>query len=194
MFRPRTVTLRDGRRALIRRATPRDAEGIIAHVNAIGAERVFIMTETLRYSPREERALLRKWNADRDSELFLVAVGGRTVIGTANFSRGRPSKIRHTANLGVALHKDWRGVGLGRAMMLAGIDWARSVGIRKLTLAVFAGNRRALALYRNLGFVREGRLRGQVILQGRPVDEVLMALWIGSRRSTSARTWSSRGQ
>jgi RimJ/RimL family protein N-acetyltransferase len=178
VFRPRTVRLRDGRRAVIRRATPRDAEGIIAHVNAIGAERVYIMTETLRHSPREERALLRKWNADRDSELFLVAVGGGGIVGTANFSRGRQFKNRHVAVLGVALGKDWRGVGLGRTMMEAGIDWARSVGIRKLTLGVFASNRRALALYRKLGFRVEGRLRGQVILQRHRVDEVLMARWI----------------
>jgi ribosomal protein S18 acetylase RimI-like enzyme len=87
-------------------------------------------------------------------------------------------KNAHTAQLGVAVRKDARGLGLGTALMKAGIGWARSVGVRKLTLGVFASNDRAVRLYRGLGFVEEGRLRGQVILGGVPVDELLMALWV----------------
>jgi len=63
-------------------------------------------------------------------------------------------------------------------MLQTMIAWARSVGIRKLTLGVFASNTPAVALYRKLGFAQEGRSRGQVILRGRPVDELLMALWL----------------
>jgi RimJ/RimL family protein N-acetyltransferase len=178
VFRPKIVVLRDGRRALIRRAVAHDAHRIIAHVNAIGAERVYLMTDRLEYTPSQERAYLRKCNADRTSELYLVAVAKGEIVGTANFSRGRQPKTRHVASLGIALRKDTRGVGLGMAMMLAGIAWARTVGIQKLTLGVFATNRAALGLYRKLGFRTEGRLRHQAMIQGQPVDELLMALWI----------------
>ncbi|MDE2046596.1 MAG: GNAT family N-acetyltransferase, partial [Thermoplasmata archaeon] len=51
-------------------------------------------------------------------------------------------------------------------------------GIRKLKLRVFATNQRAQKLYRALGFVEEARLRGEVIIEGRVVDDVLMALWL----------------
>jgi RimJ/RimL family protein N-acetyltransferase len=178
VFRPKSAVLRDGRTALLRRAVPGDAEAIIAHVNAIGAERVHIMTERISGSLHDERDLIRKRNSDQRSELFIVAVIGREIVGTADFSRGRPSKNRHVAELGIALRKEVRGLGLGVAMMEAGIRWARSVGIRKLTLGVFATNHPARALYRRLGFTVEGRLRGQVILRGRPVDELLLARWI----------------
>ncbi len=60
--------------------------------------------------------------------------------------------------------------------MRAGIEWARDVGVRRLKLGVFETNERALALYRKLGFVEEGRLKGEVVLDGKPVDEILMAL------------------
>ena len=63
-------------------------------------------------------------------------------------------------------------------MMRAGTDWARSVGARKMTLGVFATNARAIRLYRRLGFRVEGRLRDQAVVEGRPVDELLMALWL----------------
>lgn len=175
-FRPRRVLLKDGRTALIRRAVPRDANAVIAHVNAIGAEEVHIMTERMLKTPTEERAVLRR--SDGKSSLYLVALIGGEIVGTADIGRGRQAKNRHTASLGIALRVDARGVGLGKALMETMIEWARSAGIRKLTLGVFASNSPALALYRKLGFHPEGRLKGQVILRGKPVDELLMALWL----------------
>jgi RimJ/RimL family protein N-acetyltransferase len=176
VFKPSRVALKDGRTATIRRAAPRDAGGVIAHVNAIGAEGIYIHTERLRLSLNEERAVFRK--ADGKSSLYIVAVIGGTIVGTADIKRGGLSKNRHTANLGIALRKDARGVGLGLAMMQVMIRWAQSVGVRKLTLAVFASNTRAIGLYRGLGFTQEGRLRKQVILRGKAVDELLMARWL----------------
>ena len=176
MFRPEKVTLKDGRTAVIRRAAPRDAKAVIAHVNAVGAEGIYIMTEKLRKTPPEEKEVFR--NADGKSGLYLVALVGREIVGSADIERGRHSKNRHTARLGIAIRKEARGIGLGRAMMEAMISWARSVGVRKLTLGVFESNTAAVALYRKLGFTREGRLRGQVILHREPVDELLMAPWL----------------
>jgi RimJ/RimL family protein N-acetyltransferase len=170
------VTLKDGRTVVIRRAAPRDAEQVIAHVNTIGAEGIHIMTERLKVTPKEERAVFRK--ADGKSELYIVAVIGREIVGSASIRRGLHLKNRHTASLGIGLRKDARGIGLGLAMMQVLIDWARSVGIRKLTLGVFAPNKAAIGLYRRLGFTLEGRLKRQVILRGRPVDELLMAHWL----------------
>lgn len=176
MFRPKRVTLKDGRTALIRQARAQNAEAVIAHVNTIGAETIYIMTERLLKTPREERLVFRQ--ADGESGLYLVAVIDGEIVGSANIVRGRQSKNRHTAGLGIALRRDECGVGLGLAMMKAMIAWARSVGIRNLTLGVFATNKAAIALYRKLGFTQEGRLRGQVVLNGTPADEILMALWL----------------
>jgi RimJ/RimL family protein N-acetyltransferase len=176
MFKPSRVTLKDGRTATIRRAAARDAREVIAHVNAIGAEGIYIHTERLTLSLNEERAVLRE--AKGESGLYIVAVIGGEIVGTADIKRGRLSKNRHTANLGIALRKNARGVGLGMAMMQAMIRWARSVGVRKITLAVFATNEPAIALYRRLGFTLEGRLKKQVILRGKAVDELLMARWL----------------
>lgn len=161
---------------MLRRARAPDAAPVIAHVREVASERVYLMTERVHRTVAEERKVFRELAGA--SGLFLVAVVDGKIVGTADFRRGAASKNRHVAQLGLALRKDARGVGLGTAMMEMGIDWARSVGIRKLRLGVFATNRPALALYRRLGFVREGRLRREVVLNGRPVDEILMALWL----------------
>jgi RimJ/RimL family protein N-acetyltransferase len=176
MAEPAWVDLKDGRRARVRPAEPRDAEALIANLSAIGAEGIYLMTERFALTPDEERKILRTY--DGLAGLYLVACIGEDLVGGATFLRGAQRKNAHTATVGVALRADARGLGLGAALMRVGIGWARSVGIRKLTLGVFATNERALRLYRTLGFAEEGRLRGQVILEGVPVDELLMALWV----------------
>ena len=176
MFRPTTVVLRDGRKAVIRRARPRDAKPVIDHVNAVAAEGIYLLTERLALTPKEERVVFRKHDAV--TAIYLVAVEEDEILGTATFSRGIPTKSRHVASLGIILRKDARGIGLGRALMQAGIDWARSVGVQKLTLGVFDSNTAARALYRRLGFVQEGRLKGHAIIRGKPVDELRLSLWL----------------
>ena len=47
-------------------------------------------------------------------------------------------------------------------------------GARKLSLRVMAPNATARRLYEACGFVVEGILVGEFILNGRPVDDVLM--------------------
>ena len=173
---PTTMRLHDGRAVHIRRARAEDAEAHIENWNAIGAEQVYVMTERFGRSVDDVRAQFR--DADPSAMLWLAAECGGRVVGGASFERGKWSKNAHTAVLGVALLPEFRGLGIGETLMRAGIEWARSVGIRKLRLGVFATNDRALALYRKLGFAEEARLRGEVVIAGQPVDEVLMALWL----------------
>lgn len=161
---------------MIRRACPRDALGLISCINRVGAEGVYLNTEKLTLTRQEEAEFLRK--ANRGGRLYLVAVVNGEVVASADVVRGHWTKDRHTAKVGIALRDDVRGVGLGLSMMRSMIAWARSAGVRKLTLGVFATNRPAIALYRKLGFRPEGRLRGQVKLRGKLVDEIRMARWL----------------
>ncbi len=57
----------------------------------------------------------------------------------------------------MAIAREWRGRGVGSALMAAAIDWARERGLHKLSLGVFAHNAAGIALYRKYGFVEEGR-------------------------------------
>lgn len=176
MFHPHYVTLKDGRAALIRSVEPADAQALIDHVNEVGAELVYIMTEQLPNAIDEEAEMLRKLDPQR--VLFLVAIVNRRLVASADIRRGRQSKNQHTASLGIAVSKAARGVGLGKAIVEDLLRWAQSEGIRKVTLDVFATNASAIALYRQLGFTEEARLKGQVILGGQPVDELVMSRWL----------------
>lgn len=56
----------------------------------------------------------------------------------------------HVSDIVVATQAEGRGV--ARALMDAADEWARTLGHRLLTLNVFGGNDRALALYERLGY------------------------------------------
>jgi ribosomal protein S18 acetylase RimI-like enzyme len=88
---------------------------------------------------------------------------------------GLPSHA-HVLELGIAVLPGHQGAGLGRALLGAAVESARSRGARKLSLRVLGGNARARHLYESCGFIVEGVLRGEFHLDGEDVDDVLMAL------------------
>jgi RimJ/RimL family protein N-acetyltransferase len=167
--------LRDGRIAIIRPAVPEDARSITEYVNIIGAEERFVLRERATWTIEEERRTLAA--GDGHYAAFFVAEISGCLSGIINLARGRWRKDAHLAEFGMSCLPDCRGIGLGTALMTRGMAWARSVGVRKLTLEVFASNERAISLYRKMGFAEEARLRGQYIIDGQLVDSVLMAIW-----------------
>jgi ribosomal protein S18 acetylase RimI-like enzyme len=75
---------------------------------------------------------------------------------------------------GLAVAEKARGAGAGRALLRAVREEARRQGARRLTLRVLGHNAPARALYEAEGFVVEGVLPGEFLLDGEYVDDVLM--------------------
>ena len=65
--------------------------------------------------------------------------------------------------------------GIGRALLEAAVDWARSARVRKLELHVFPWNEPAILLYESFGFVREGYRHAHYRRGEDFVDAILMA-------------------
>lgn len=83
-----------------------------------------------------------------------VAIGDDEIVGMINVL----TTGHGYAEIGMLVAREWRGRGVGSALMQAAIDWARERGdIHKLSLGVFAHNAAGIALYRKFGFVEEGR-------------------------------------
>jgi len=181
-MRSEEVSLRDGRRVVLRPATLQDSESTLRNVNRIGAEDVYIMIEEVS-SLQEERRWLTAFDGIRN--VLFVAVADGEVIGAADCHAGNFPKDRHVGGIGIAIQDGWREAGLGRRMMERVLEWMRARKFAKAELAVFATNHRARRLYESLGFVEEGNRRNHVRIRGAYVDEILMGLWLGPEgRST----------
>jgi putative acetyltransferase len=75
----------------------------------------------------------------------------------------------------IATHPDFRGRGVGEALMVALLDLAdRWLGLTRVGLTVWAQNDRAIDLYARHGFVEEGRLRQYVLVDGVLCDAMVM--------------------
>ncbi len=84
---------------------------------------------------------------------------------------------RHVLEIkGLSVSPAHRRRGVARALMRAAIREARAAGARRLTLRVLGHNTAARDLYAACGFEVEGVLREYFRLEGRYVDDVLMAL------------------
>jgi RimJ/RimL family protein N-acetyltransferase len=118
------------------------------------------------------------FNERTSHEDVLVAVVDGEVAGYIRLNRSsrfRSSDHVLTVN-GIAVDPARQGRGVGRALIEAAIAEARRRGARRLTLRVFSPNERARRLYESAGFVVEGVLRDEFFLDGRYVDDVLMAI------------------
>jgi ribosomal protein S18 acetylase RimI-like enzyme len=124
---------------------------------------------------RHARAVARR--AVRTDDVLVFDDGG-TVAGYV--ALGAPTALesnRHVVSIrGLAVAPSHQRRGVARALLTAAEAAARERGARRLTLRVLATNTAARALYEAYGFVVEGVQREEFLLDGRYVDDVLMAL------------------
>ena len=129
----------------VRAARDDDRMPLAMLFGAVAGERTGIATEP----PVDLEARAAAWTLDGD----LVAEAAGTVVGSIHVAASRHGY----GEIGMAVAREWRGRGVGSALMVAAVDWARQRGLHKLSLSVFAHNEPAIALYRTFGFREEGR-------------------------------------
>ena len=151
----------------VRPAAADDARAMAELFAAVALERTGIATEP-PVDIDERTALFA-----RTASGSVVAVGGGQIVGMLHVEVSRHG----FGEIGMLVDRDWRGCGVGRALVQAAISWARGRGLHKLCLEVFAHNTAAIALYRKSGFVEEGRRTKQYRrANGELWDSVVMGL------------------
>ena len=133
----------------VRPAEDRDRRPLALLFAAVAEERDGIAAEP----PIDVEERAASWRLDGT----LVALAAGDVVGLLNVASHFGA-----GEIGMLVARDWRGRGVGSALVAAAIELARSRGLHKLALSVFPHNEAAIALYRKFGFVEEGRRRRHV--------------------------------
>ena len=110
-----------------------------------------------------------------DSGTMFVCETDTELIGVVFGNRGIARRIRHSRYVVIGVLQAWVGRGIGRALLEALEDWARSRGMHRLELTVDIDNRRAIVLYEKCGFEREGVKRHFRKVDGKYSDELYMS-------------------
>jgi RimJ/RimL family protein N-acetyltransferase len=162
---PRVVRVRGGV-VMVRSAVVEDAAALLEHRRRSAMQSPHIISEASDVDPDVEKQ--RAWILERTEHrghLTLVAEPagdwaepGR-IISTLTFTAGSRRKIAHQGTFGIGTDPEWRGRGVGTALIETLLDWAAAHPVlEKVCLGVFSRNEGARVLYRRLGFVEEGRL------------------------------------
>lgn len=168
-------TARDGRRWTLRPARPTDARGLAGLFDDVRREGRWLITPPSAVSQPSEAFFISEMLRSNEG-LALVAEADGDPIGTVQISLDRNVVSSHVGTLSIVVADGWRDVGIGSAMVRAALAWARDEGLLKVALAVFPDNDRAIAVYEQAGFVREGLRRKQFRAEGGVLrDELLMA-------------------
>jgi diaminopimelate decarboxylase len=173
---PTEPALEQVRGATIRAAEPKDAASFHRMWKEVVAEGLVRSQEVTRPVRHYKRLFRRSWT---DRGAWIAAVTGEgDVVGFLSATREEHPVTSHVATIGLGVGKDWRGRGVGTALVAESFKWARAVGVEKILLSVYPSNLPAVALYRKFGFVEEGRMTGQSKKEGGYEDEILMGRWL----------------
>ncbi|WP_188456228.1 GNAT family N-acetyltransferase [Virgibacillus oceani] len=126
----------------------------------------------------DETAFKKIINDDTNSisNLFLVAVVNKQIVGFSRCEGRKLKRMSHTAEFGVCVLREFWGHGIGKNLLKESIHWADLSGIKKMTLNVLETNDKAIKLYEKYGFEVEGILKNDKILSdGNYYNTVLMA-------------------
>lgn len=152
------VFLKNNKKCLIRNATGDDAQEVL---------NIFLLTHdqtdflsSYKDETSIDTAFEKQFLTDRETaarEVYLCAIVDGHIVGTASVASIGKNKVKHRAELEVAIDKPFCGMGIGRALVTACIECAKEAGYSQLELEVVSENRNAIALYESIGFTEFGR-------------------------------------
>lgn len=155
---------------IIRAAEMRDCEQLTAMANL-----PLYRHGTLRMPFQTVEWMRKRLEASSPGLTNIVAELDGTIVGTASLQR-LDGRRQHAATLGMGVHDDFQGKGIGRALMAALLDVADNwLAVPRIELVVNADNLAAIRLYEKAGFEREGLFRGYAFRAGQYVDAIPMA-------------------
>ena len=162
---------------MIRQIAREDIENLHACLDSVAQERKYLgftraasLEETRKSIVEEmERGLIR-----------LIALDASKVVGWCHIKPDRWEGFTHASWLGMGVLREYRGQGIGSALLHQALAEARNRGLERVELSVFASNLTAIQLYKKFKFKIEGRKKKARKLDGRYDDIISMALLFDS--------------
>lgn len=154
MYYPeKKIHLKDGRTGLLTGPDASMAEEMIGYLKSTSAETPFLLRSPSECSitPEGEAQYLQNLLEAPNTVMIVCFVDGK-MAGNCQIARKSWQKNRHRGTIGIALLKEFWGLGIGTALFEEMLEIARAWGLSQVELEVIEGNARAMALYEKMGF------------------------------------------
>ena len=175
----KTIELKDKRLCTLRNGTSSDGEAALANFLLTHEQTDYLLTypEETTFTAEQESVFLRS-KTESASEIEILAEVDGVIAGMAGIeAMGNAYKLQHRADFGVSVDRAYWGLGIGKGLLEACIECAKTAGYEQLELNAVAENERAIAMYEKAGFTEYGRNpKGFKTRSGRYQEVVYMRL------------------
>ena len=176
IYQPKEVILKNGVAAIFRSPTKEDAVQMLEYLKKACSE-----TNNLTREPEEaeipmdiEETFIENTLNSANDIMIACEINGK-IIGNCNLNRYSLMRMKHRAGVGIAICKDYWGLGIGSAMLSELIGIAEKEGITQLELEVNKDNKQAIKLYEKFGFYKVGEKPNSLRLKdGTMLKEISM--------------------
>lgn len=153
-YRPRGVTLRDGREVTLRAIGASDAAEIVQAFERLTADSRYY--RFMQHKRQLDPAALHRGVRPRPGRDFafvatVPAADGIDIVGAGQYVRAREDDAT-ACEFAITVAEDWRGTGLATQLLASLVRRAKRDGYRTMEGAVIADNVPMLTLARRLGF------------------------------------------
>lgn len=180
LFASKSVKIKNGETVLLRPASILEAQALLDCFTEFAATSPYILTtaESARLKTLDSQEKWIQASNEDPRNLLIVAEHNGKIVGITNSMAFKDFKRFHRAGLGMTVHHQYRGQGLGEALLALLIEKSRQMpGLSTLELNVMAPNLPAHKLYQKFGFKECGRYEKAYRLEsGEFVDDIMMHL------------------
>lgn len=140
--------------------TSADQADVVQFVAELPADDLLFVPRDIGH-PKVMQAWMRA--LDKGAIYSLIARGSGRVLGCTSIYVDRMSWSRHVGELRVLVAADFRGKGLGRALIQVCFAQSLGLGLKKLTAHMTTQQTGAVTVFEDLGFRAEALLRDHVM-------------------------------
>ena len=184
IYETKEFTLKNGLKVILKSPEVSDAPKLLNSIIKVSETTDYITSLACDYQiylddMKKEEAFIEGSNNSGTNYLIAVYVNG-DIIGNCLLSFLGNVKTRHRGRIGIAITKEYRGMGIGSLLFDEMINIAKNrEGVTQLELEVIKDNTVAKKLYTSKGFVKTGeRPRALRLPNGTYLDEDIMVLFL----------------
>jgi len=174
------ITLKDGRIATVSYLSKKDStRELLRFINKLIREKTYLLQDrpfSMKAEEQWKKSELSNFKK-RQSYLLVARVDGK--IAATSGAKRRLGAARNNVELGIAVAKEFRRIGLGEGMLRLNIKTAKTFfkpKPRNIYLTVFKANKPAYALYRKLGFREFAVMPDWFLHRGKYIDMIALKL------------------
>lgn len=182
IYQRKEFVLKNGTKLILKSPEQSDAKMLLNQIVKTTSQTDYLLSTPNDFDEdiSKEEEFISRFN-DSNDYLICAYVDG-IIVGNSSLKFLKHAKDKHRAQVGIAIMKEYWGLGIGSTMFDEIIDIAKNTsGIEQIELdgGVIAENKRAISLYTKKGFVKTGAIPHELKLNdGTYLDGFLMTLFL----------------